>query len=289
MSIWRNLDKNKRDFQDAARSKAFIVLDTETTGVKQTDEIVEFAARKCIFCNGKFEAYDKIDIFIKPSIPMPEAASAVNGITDAMLADKPTATEALPVIRQFMGDTPVIGAYNSGFDVRMIQKLYRDNGEIFTPKLEIDLLKVAKDIFCDRKMKDHKLGTIAITYGVDDGIEFHNASDDVRVLVRVINAMILDMSQNGDAGNKKKLTVYKVNYYPMYRGNARIYVITSGGPLYYDFLGDRWMANDESFNLDQYDMADLERKVFQKTGSTNYKELREKCEAGEIETSGGRQ
>lgn len=281
MPIWRNLEKNKDMINRAAKSGNFIILDTETTGLKKDDEIIEFAACKCKFAKGRFTVFGSLHIYIKPSKPVPEEISEINGITNEFLADKNDEKFAYKLIRRFLGDHPVIGAYNSPFDVRMIRAMYERNHDTLCPELEVDLLKVAKDIFCEQKLKDHKLRTIANTYGVDGGIQFHSALDDVIVLIRVLNAMVNDMVVNGIKAARRTLTVYKLNYYDGWRGCARLYAITSAGILYYDLRNDRWEANpDGNLSLTDIDMADVERQVFRLAGCTDYKELCRKCRGG---------
>lgn len=279
--IWRNLEKNKADLTYAAKSKRFIVFDTETTGLKDTDEIIEFAGCKCCFQNGEFKVYDILHLYIKPKTPVSEKISEINGLTNDFLSDKMSESEAYGYIRQFMGDSPIVGAYNSCFDVRMLAGMYTRCGDELLVEKEIDLLKIAKDIFCGQKMKDHKLITIANTYGVEEGVQFHSAIDDVKVLIRVINAMITDINKNGvSKTTQQQVKVYKLNYYEGYRGNNILYAITSGGVVYYQFKTDKWIPKDPSTDLNLIDMADLEAQVFALSGCTDYKDLHKKCETG---------
>lgn len=274
--IWRNLDKNKNLFNLAAKSRPFIVFDTETTGLKKDDEIIELAACKCMFYNGKFVATHMFHTYIRPSKPVPLEASEVNGLTDEFLSDKPDEETIFPFIYDFFGDSPALGAYNSGFDVRMLRQMYERCGRVLNVALEVDFLKIARDILCEQKMKDHKLGTVANTYGVDEGIEFHSAMDDVRVLIRVMNAMIQDILLNSaDSGSLAKVRVYKLNYYAGYRGHSRLYAITSVGPIYYDLRDDKWGSKQD---LSKVDMQDMEQQVFQLSKCADYKELRSFCQ-----------
>lgn len=279
--IWRNLKKNKELLNKAAKSRSFILFDVESTGLKKDDEIIELAACKCYFANGEFVPYDKFHTYIRPSKPVPESAIKIHGITNEFLADKPDAATVFPSICAFMGEMPVVGAYNSGFDVRMLRSLYTRCGEALDISLEIDLLKMVRDVFCEvRDMPNHKLGTIANAYGVDQGIEFHSAMDDVIVSIRVLNSMIKDMKENGCDEQQKKLKVYKINYYEGYRGNSRVYIVTSGGVLYYAFKDDKWAANDPEMDLGKFDMNDVERQVFELGECSDYKELFKKCKDG---------
>ena len=274
MIIWRNIERNKEVLNAAAKSGAFIIFDTETTGTGRDDDIIELAAYKCRYsrANGGFTKYEIFHEFIKPDVPVSEGASKVNGITNEFLKNKATIHEIMPKVLEFFGENPVVGAYNSPFDVRMMKHMYEKTGHQFMPLLEIDLLKIAKDIFCEQKLRDHKLGTIAKTYGVDQGITFHSAIDDVEVLLRVTNAMIDDMNRNCKKNDLKKINVYQVNYYDGFRGDKRIYIPTSEGTIYYAIKDDRWGAKDD-VNLSLIDMEDVERQVFEKSGCGNYKDI----------------
>lgn len=279
--IWRNMNKNRGLLNEAAKSRAFIVFDTETTGLGADAEIVELAACKCLFSQGEFKPYDTLHLYIRPCRPMTEDVVKIHGITNEFLAEKQAEKDLFPVIKEFFGPDPVLGAYNSAFDVRMMDALYRRCGEVFTVKTEVDLLKIAKDVFCEVKLPNHKLGTIANAYGVDEGIQFHNALDDVTVLIRVINKLVQDL-KGPEQHPQIRPVVYKLNFYPGYRGNSRVYVSTSAGVLYYAFKEDRWAHNDGKTDLSKLDMAHVEKQVFGMAGVYDYKELLKTLKEGGV-------
>lgn len=276
--IWRNLNRNKTMLRIAAHCGSFIVFDTETTGLEETAEIIEFAACKLQYTGGRFCIYESLHLFIKPKQPVPESAIAVHGITNEFLEDKMTVEQAFPYIYEFLGEKPVLGAYNSGFDVGKLTNLYRICGKELQVGLEIDLLQIARDVFCEVKLPDHKLCTIAEHYKVTSGIRFHGAMDDVVVSIRVLNAMIQDIQENEAVGKLHRLRVYKLNYYKGFRGNSRLYVITSGGSIYYDLRNDVWGSQETKtkpkLDLETIDMEDLERQVFALAGCSDYSGLR---------------
>jgi DNA polymerase III subunit epsilon len=89
-----------------------VVIDFETTGLSaENDRVVEMGV--AVFNDG--ELVESKNWLVNPEMPVPEAASAVHGITDAMLADAPTFVvvldEALPMLT---GRLPM--AYNAPFD-----------------------------------------------------------------------------------------------------------------------------------------------------------------------------
>jgi DNA polymerase-3 subunit epsilon len=91
-----------------------LFLDTETTGLGVTDQVVDLAV---IDRTGKV----LFDSLVRPTIPMPPEVSAVNGITPEMLESAPTFAEIMPVLAPIVSDRRVI-TYGAGFDVKMIRQ-----------------------------------------------------------------------------------------------------------------------------------------------------------------------
>ncbi|MDR2159094.1 MAG: 3'-5' exonuclease [Treponema sp.] len=97
---------------------AFCAFDIETTGLDpRLDRIVEIGAVK-FDCRGPMGRYS---VLINPGIPMPEEAGRVNGISDDMLAGKPSLEEVLPDFLRFTGGA-VITAHNAPFDCGFINE-----------------------------------------------------------------------------------------------------------------------------------------------------------------------
>lgn len=94
----------------------FVVVDTETTGLKASSErIVQLSAVKYV----DWEPVEAWSTYINPKRPIPAEASAVNKITDEMLADKPTIKQVAESFTQFVKDYDVVG-YNLPFDYRFL-------------------------------------------------------------------------------------------------------------------------------------------------------------------------
>lgn len=100
-------------------ARIWIAGDVETTGVSNTDKVIELAY--IAFDDDMNELY-RGESLINPEMPIPSGASAVNGITNKMVAECPT-------IEQFMAanDNPlaaedaILVAYNSSFDFRFLK------------------------------------------------------------------------------------------------------------------------------------------------------------------------
>lgn len=93
-------------------------MDTETTGLDYTKEkLVEFAAVRLE--NGKIK--DEFQTLINPQQHIRKSSIAIHGITQEMVADAPTESEAIPKILEFMGDYPMV-AHNAIFDYSFINE-----------------------------------------------------------------------------------------------------------------------------------------------------------------------
>lgn len=104
-------------FMAKARSR-FVALDIETTGLDQVDdEIVEIGAVRVI--NGQIT--DRFSQLINPNRRMPEDVTAINHITDEMLAGKPMIYEIMPDLLEFIGEH-VVAVHNAAFDAGFLSQ-----------------------------------------------------------------------------------------------------------------------------------------------------------------------
>ena len=97
-----------------------LILDTETTGLGDDAEVVEFAV---IDCAGAV----LLDTLVRPSGPVPDEAAAIHGITDAMLADAPTWSAIHDRFCDLVEGRQVV-IYSHEFDVRVIGQTARRYG-----------------------------------------------------------------------------------------------------------------------------------------------------------------
>lgn len=95
-----------------------IVLDTETTGLDPAagDKMVEIGAIELI---DHIPTGRTFHVYLNPGRPMSAEASAVTGITDAMLADKPSFIEVSADLVDFIGDGKLV-IHNAAFDVKFL-------------------------------------------------------------------------------------------------------------------------------------------------------------------------
>ena len=118
-------------------------FDTETTGVDEyQDRIVSYA----VVLSERPGAYRDWGSIVNPGVPIPEEATKVHGITDAMAADGQDPVEALAHIRGLIAHAasqriPVV-AFNASFDLTLfnaecvrhgVQPLDKSFGPVLDP------------------------------------------------------------------------------------------------------------------------------------------------------------
>ena len=92
----------------------YVVFDLETTGIHQErDAIIEISAVKV--CGGKITG--EYSTLVDPKRHIPAAATAVNGITDEMVADAPKIGEAIGGFLEFAGKSILVGHNIHTFDM----------------------------------------------------------------------------------------------------------------------------------------------------------------------------
>jgi DNA polymerase-3 subunit epsilon len=132
---------------------------------------------------------------INPGIPMPEAASRVNGITDEMLVGKPAVTDVLDAFAEFCGEVPMV-AHNASFDAQFLTADIKKH-ETNSPRgVILDTLPLARKVYPG--LANYKLGTLVQHLGIPAG-SFHRAEEDAAYCGQLFYKMISRLSPNGVA------------------------------------------------------------------------------------------
>ena len=97
-----------------------VYLDTETTGLDGRAQVCDIAI---IDHNGDV----LLDTLIKPTRPIPAAATRVHGISNSDVADAPTFANIAPNLHQLI-DNKLIVIYNAQFDIQMLTQSARAHG-----------------------------------------------------------------------------------------------------------------------------------------------------------------
>src|SRR5688500_4267950 len=114
--------------------KPIVFFDLETTGTSTTkDRIVELCAIR-VNTDG---TQDEVHHLINPTIPIAPAATEVHGITDEMVADKPTFGELAEELAAFFNGCD-LGGYNiRRFDVPMLMEEFHRFSKYPIPSREV--------------------------------------------------------------------------------------------------------------------------------------------------------
>lgn len=162
---------------DTVFDGTFICFDIETTGLSAArDKITEIGAVKVE--NGVIT--DTFSTFANPEMPIPQKITQLTGITDDMVKDAPSQSEAVGAFLEFAGDN-VLVAHNAPFDTSFIAKACEDMGREYN-YTSIDTVAISRAILTD--IKNCKLDTVAKFLRLGD-FNHHRATDDAEMLARI--------------------------------------------------------------------------------------------------------
>jgi len=155
-----------------------IVFDTETTGFNPEEghRLVEIGAIETV---DRIPTGNVYHVYINPEREIPEDAIKVHGITNEMVADKPTFAEVVSDMLEFFGDSPLV-AHNAQFDMNFLNyHLGLENlAELSNPV--VDTLKIAKKRFPGQRVS---LDALCKKYDIDLSVrKYHGALLDAKLL-----------------------------------------------------------------------------------------------------------
>ncbi|MDR0677585.1 MAG: DNA polymerase III subunit epsilon [Holosporaceae bacterium] len=123
-----------------------VVLDTETTGLsyEKGERIVDIA---CIELVNHVQTGKTYQTYVNPQKKMHREASAISGLTDEFLADKPLFHEIADNFLNFVGDATLV-IHNAKFDVGFLNsELERLGKPLFDLRDAVDTLEIARKKF----------------------------------------------------------------------------------------------------------------------------------------------
>lgn len=163
-----------------------LMLDTETTGMGENDEVIELAIG---------DSYSGTIIFeglIKPSVPVNPEASKIHGITDDLLKDAPSIEEIWDKVNALVGNRIVLASHGvSGvkcFDQRLLNQSLAKHG-MSCSFLFMDLQPLYRLYSYQHSEVNYPLRTdgMALQLGIEAG--GHRASGDVKSQIGILKAM----------------------------------------------------------------------------------------------------
>ncbi len=186
-----NVNSIPRSYTD----NSYVVFDIETTGLDPESEMItEIGAVKVV--GGRI--VDSFARLVNPGRPIPPNISELTGITDDMVADKPSIDEVLPLFLDFCGDCIVV-AHNAKFDTSFIRTQAARLEKEFLNKVE-DTLALSRELFPDEK--SHKLNVVAKR--LDVSLEnHHRAVDDAQAAADIfVKLMQIKEERERTLGNE---------------------------------------------------------------------------------------
>ncbi|MGD9347763.1 MAG: 3'-5' exonuclease [Candidatus Aminicenantes bacterium] len=98
----------------------WVILDTETTGTFNHDEIVQVAILS-------YDAEVLLNTLVRPTQPIPLDATAIHGITNEDVKNAPLFPEVYEKIEKIIGGKTIV-VYNAQFDLRLIRQSLAKHG-----------------------------------------------------------------------------------------------------------------------------------------------------------------
>lgn len=167
--------ENQRGNLQTTYVDSYCVFDFETTGVStEEDEVIEISAIKVV--DG--EVVDTFSTLVRPERPIPAAATAVNGITNEMVAGAMNFDTAMKYFLEFVGDMVLVGHNIHAFDMKFIHRFVETYLEKYFGNNYIDTLRIARTYLPE--LSRHTLTALAEHYGINsEGA--HRALTDCRM------------------------------------------------------------------------------------------------------------
>ncbi len=197
---------------NANLNDTFVCFDIETTGLSAKNEkITEIGAVK--ISNG--EVVDTFSTFVNPEKPIPQRIVELTGITDAMVKDAPSQSDAVRAFLDFCGES-VLVAHNAPFDTSFIKVACKNMGVEYN-YTSLDTVAICRAILPD--IKNCKLDTVA-TYLRLGSFNHHRAVDDAQILSKIFLSLcnrlkddynifdVKDINTKIAGGDFKKLPTY---------------------------------------------------------------------------------
>lgn len=169
-----------------ALDRPLVCVDLEATGVAPAvDRIVQIATAS-ISPDGQVTTWSSL---VNPEQPIPEGATAVHGITDAMAAGAPTFAQLADLIESRLAGCDLTGYNVERFDRRLLAAEFRRAGRD-DPTLGARVVDAYTLLV---RQEPRNLDAALRFYGVDDVLaarRSHDATSDVEAAVAVLAAQV---------------------------------------------------------------------------------------------------
>ena len=175
---------------EALSGLTYAVVDVETTGLsaRTGDRICEVAV--VIARDGKL--VNQFQSLVNPQRPISYGATAVNGISNAMVRDAPPFRKVAPLLAEAL-DGAVLVAHNASFDLSFLSGEMASAGVQPPSNPVIDTLALARRCYT---FASNRLGNVARSLGIQtQGL--HRALADATVTWYVLKRFLWDLEAQG--------------------------------------------------------------------------------------------
>lgn len=159
-----------------------IVLDTETTGIDPAEghRIIEIG---CVELSNHIPTGKTLQLYINPERPVPPEATAVHGLTDEFLVDKPVFSQVYSEFLEFIQGAHLV-IHNAEFDMKFINaELARVGHGAIGWQMVVDTLGMARKKFPGSPAN---LDALCRRFGIDNTERtYHGALLDSELLAEV--------------------------------------------------------------------------------------------------------
>jgi DNA polymerase III subunit epsilon len=170
-------------FTNLLLERPLAILDLETTGIDPArDRIVEISVLK-IQPDGRRK---QLTHRLNPGIPIPATATAIHGIADADVADKPGFEAIAAQLLDLLDGCDLCGFNVKRFDLRVLNDEFKRSGHVFS--LEGRAIVDAMEIF--HAMEPRNLAAAVRFYCEREHEGSHAAGADVLATADVLDAML---------------------------------------------------------------------------------------------------
>lgn len=177
--INRLAQKKRKSSENYGR---YIVVDIETTGLKDEDQIIEIGAVMVV--NGEINS--KFSALIQCDITIPDEISKLTGITSSVLKEKGISPKkAIKQFLDFCGNDILVG-HNIDFDMRFLQISCKNNGFPTIKNRTVDTMILAKKKIGHASR--YSLSAVATYFGIENEVK-HRALDDCILAYRIFEKL----------------------------------------------------------------------------------------------------
>lgn len=169
--------------QNLKLERPLVFFDLETTGLKiATARVIEISLLK-VYPDGTEESLTQL---INPEIPIPEESTAIHGIDDHNVADKPLFKEFAQVLNDFISNCDLSGFNIKRFDLPILEVEFRRAGIKFSRKNRY--IVDSQHIY--HKMEPRDLRAAYQRYCGKNLEDCHSAETDTRAAQEVLDSQI---------------------------------------------------------------------------------------------------